>query len=143
MSSTEIPDGAPVGAGAPQAPSARHVSSGFGNPAEDATVRRIDLNEALIRHPEATFVMRAGETIPGAGIEAGDVLLVDRAVAPVSGNLLVASVEGELVVRRLVVQGKDTRLEAADSSVGDDVVADDSTGFEVWGVVTYVIKSVA
>lgn len=142
MNSTPIPDGTPVGAGTPSEQSARRVSSGFGNPAEDSTVRRIDLNEALIRHAEATYVMRAaGTAMQGAGVDAGDVLLVDRAVIPSNGNLVVAAVEGELVVRRLTTNGMHTLLQAADDSVRD-IVVDNKTGIDVWGVITYVIKSV-
>lgn len=55
------------------------ASSGFGSPGSDFTVRRIALNDALIRHPEATCVMRApGEAMAGTGVGGGDVLLIDR-----------------------------------------------------------------
>ncbi|MDB5816690.1 MAG: response UmuD protein Serine peptidase family [Rhizobacter sp.] len=135
-----IPDGAPVGASGP-APRTRSSGTGFGSPGEDATVRRIDLNEALIRHPEATFVMRAsGVAMVDAGIDDGDVLLVDRALTPVHGSVLIAVVEGELVCRRLWQQDGMVRLHAA--SVGPaDVQIDEATPLEVWGVVTTVIKS--
>jgi DNA polymerase V len=79
-------DGSPVGADpATQASRPREptASSGFGSPGSDFTVKLIDLNDALIRHPQATFVMRAaGDAMGDAGIWDGDVLLVDRAVTP-------------------------------------------------------------
>jgi DNA polymerase V len=135
-----IPDGAAVGSGGP-APRTRSSGTGFGSPGEDATVRRIDLNDALIRHPEATFVMRAsGTAMVDAGIDDGDVLLVDRALVPGHGNVLIAIVEGELVCRRLFQQDGAVRLQAA-SAGHADVEIDEGTPLEVWGVVTTVIKS--
>lgn len=80
-----LPDGAAVGADriGERAPRRSMASAGFGSPGEDVTVRRIDLNDALIRHPQSTFVMRAvGDAMRDAGIASGDVLLVDRALNP-------------------------------------------------------------
>lgn len=97
-----LPDGAAVGADRirQRAPRKSMASAGFGSPGEDTTVRRIDLNDALIRHPQATFVMRAaGHTMADACIADGDVLLVDRAIAPVHGHVVIATVVGELVCR--------------------------------------------
>ena len=138
-----IPDGAAVGADASTGPPAltRGAATGFGSPGTDATVKRIDLNDALIRHPQATFVMRAtGAGMREAGIDDGDVLLVDRAIAPVHGNVVIAAVEGELTCRRLWRQGKLTKLQAANPEHAD-IVPGDGVQLEVWGVVTTVIKS--
>ena len=135
-----IPDGAAVGASGP-APRTRSSGTGFGSPGEDATVRRIDLNDALIRHPEATFVMRAsGHAMADAGIGDGDVLLVDRALTPGHGNVLIAIVEGELTCRRLFQKDGVVRLQAASAGLAD-VEIDEASPLEVWGVVTTVIKS--
>jgi len=125
-----------------EAPARRNpVSAGFGSPGADATVRRIDLNDALIAHPQATFVMRAaGSAMQAAGIANGDVLLVDRAIKPVHGCIVIAVVEGELVCRRLWQQGGLTRLRAAEPGHADILVGDGSP-LEVWGVVTTAIKS--
>jgi DNA polymerase V len=141
-----MPDGAAVGpkpteAGAPRK---RPVSAGFGSPGEDFTVRRIDLNEALIRHPQASFVMRAaGRAMRGAGIDEGDVLLVDRAITAASGHVVIAVVDGELICRRLCRQGRApgrTLLQAAEPGVADIAVGE-AMPLEIWGVVTAVIKS--
>lgn len=100
MGDNDFPDGARVGADAVTAatrPREPTASSGFGSPGSDFTVRRIDLNDALIRHPQATFVMRAsGVVMAGAGVSGGDVLLVDRAVTPQHGHLVIAKVDGDL-----------------------------------------------
>lgn len=81
------------------------ASAGFGTPGEDVTVRRIDLNEALIRHPQWTFVMRAADdAMIDAGISNGDVLLVDRMLKAEHGHVVIATVDGELMRRRLHVR---------------------------------------
>jgi DNA polymerase V len=139
-----LPDGSPVGRdGAAAAPARARgtVASGFGSAAEDATVRRVDLNDALIRHPEATFVMRAaGTAMREAGIDDGDVLLVDRAITASHGHVVIAVVEGELTCRCLLSQGGRPMLRAT-SPEAADIVPREGVELEVWGVVTTVIKS--
>jgi len=150
MSSIDaLRSGAAVGAG-PSLASASNgptASAGFGSPGTDATVKRIDLNDALIRHPQSTFAMRAAGThMRDAGIDDGDVLLVDRAMTPLHGHVVVAVLDSELVCRRLFKQGPVIKLQAACSaaaadSATADIVAADGASIEVWGVVTTVIKS--
>ena len=138
-----LPDGAPVGPGnaAPTPTSGPTASAGFGSPGADATVKRIDLNDALIRHPQATFVMRAVRSaMCEAGIDDDDVLLVDRALTPAHGNVVVAVVDGELVCRRLWKHGREVRLQPA-SPGHAEIAAADGEPLEIWGVVTTVIKS--
>ena len=137
-----LPNGAPVGSDRSAEPTTRPTTSaGFGSPGTDATVHRIDLNEALIRHQQATFVMRAaGNAMVSAGIANGDVLLVDRAIVPTHGNIVIAAFDGELTCRRLYKQGQEVRLCAAAEGVSD-IVATEDQPFELWGVVTTVIKS--
>ena len=117
------------------------ASAGFGSPGADRTVKRIDLNEALVRHPQATFMMRtAGDAMCDAGISDGDVLVVDRALSPHDGNVVVAVVDGDLICRRLFNQGGVVKLEAA--AIGHrDIDIGEGQPLEVWGVVTMVIKS--
>ncbi len=138
-----FPDGARVGADAAAAamrPREPTASSGFGSPGSDFTVRRIDLNDALIRHPQATFVMRAaGDAMAGAGVGSGDVLLVDRAITPQHGHLVIAKLDGELLCRRLVRQGGVVALETAETPA-QRVLCNEAQPLEVWGVVTTVIR---
>ena len=140
-------DGAPVGRdGRQAAPSARRTSNAFGSPGVDSTVKRLDLNDAFIRHPDATFLMRAaGHEMHALGIDDGDVLLVDRALVAGQGSVVIAVVRGELRCRRLEKPaGKGgrgaVRLVAGDPAVAP-IVIDEETPLEVWGVVTTVIKS--
>ena len=133
------------------APATRRTSNAFGSPGTDSTVKRIDLNDALIKHPDATFVMRAaGDAMHGAGIADGDVLLVDRAVnAAAPRRHRHRRVAGELLCRRLEVIGAkpgrspgQARLIAADDATSPIDVGP-ATQLEVWGVVTTVIKSLS
>jgi len=140
----DFPDGAPVGREGAAAPTIRRTSSAFGTPGLDSTVRRHDLNDVFIRHPEATFLMRAaGDEMRGAGIADGDVLLVDRALTAHPGHVIIAVVEGELRCRRLERPGGKrgaVHLVAADPAVAPIAVTEDAP-LEVWGVVTTVIRS--
>ncbi len=142
-------DGAPVGRDGRQAtPSARRTSNAFGSPGVDSTVKRLDLNDAFIRHPDATFLMRAaGHEMQALGIDDGDVLLVDRALVAGHGSVVIAVVGGELRCRRLdKPAGKGqgargaVRLLAGDPAVAA-IVIDEEMPLEVWGVVTTIIKS--
>ena len=117
------------------------VAVGFGSPADDTGVTRLDLNDVLVKHPQATFLMRvAGHAMHETGIDDGDLVLVDRAVKPANGHVVIAVVEDEFVCRRLVKHGRELRLQAADPSI-DDIVAREGVEFQVWGVVTNAIKS--
>ena len=124
-----------------RAPRKSMASAGFGSPGEDVTVRRIDLNDALIRHPQSTFVMRAaGDAMLEAGIVNGDVLLVDRVIKSEHGHIVIAVVDGELMCRRLHKVRGVMKLEAAGEGQ-PDIVPGEGVQLEVWGVVTTVIKS--
>jgi DNA polymerase V len=131
------PDAADAGAATPRS----RVAISFGSPAGESGVGRLDLNEALIRHPQAAFLMRvAGHAMRGIGIEDGDLALVDRAITAASGHVVIAVVGDEFVCRRLQVQRGTLRLQAADAGIAD-LVPDEAEAFEVWGVVTHVVKA--
>jgi len=123
------------------APPRSSVAIGFGSPADDTGVTRLDLNDILIKHPQATFLMRGvGAAMREAGIDSGDVVLVDRAITPAHGHVVIAVVDDEFVCRRLFRQGNDIRLQATDPASAD-VVPHDGHELEVWGVVTNAIKA--
>jgi DNA polymerase V len=124
-----------------QAPARASVAIGFGSPADDGGVTRLDLNDILIKHPQATFLMRvAGDAMREAGIDDGDVVLVDRAITPAHGHVVIGVVEDEFVCRRLFRQGDDVRLQATGLHSAD-IVPREGQELEVWGVVTNAIKS--
>ena len=127
--------------GAAGATTRASVAIGFGSPAGDSGVTRLDLNDILIAHPQATFLMRAaGHAMQDFGIDAGDLLLIDRAITPAHGHVVIAVADEEFLCRQLCKQGRDLRLRAGDDA-GADIVAGEGTEFQLWGVVTQVIKS--
>ena len=116
------------------------MHAGFPSPADDLGARRIDQAARLIKHPQATFLMRArGDSMKDAGIFDGDVLLVDRALTPRSGRIVIAVVDGEFVCKTLSIRAGRVKLRAANPGYPDIVPADSQT-VEVWGVVTASIK---
>jgi len=115
------------------------VAAGFPSPADDYIDRKLDLNEHLIEHPAATFFVRvSGESMTGAGIHSGDILIVDRAIEPIHGKVVIAVLDGELTVKRIHRKGGVLRL-MPDSPGFKPIDIAPETDFEVWGVVTYVI----
>ena len=117
------------------------VAISFGSPAGESGVGRLDLNDALVRHPQAAFLMRvAGHAMRGIGIEDGDLALVDRAIAAASGHVVIAVVGDDFVCRRLNIQRGALRLQAAEPGIAD-FVPDEGDHVQVWGVVTHVVKA--
>ncbi len=117
------------------------VQCGFPSPAEDHALERVDLNKVLIKHPQATFLMRVrGASMREAGIDDGDVVLVDRAIKPSHGHVVVAVVDGDFTVKRLWKRGSNVKLQAANPTF-PDVLPRDGQTIEVWGVVTNAIKA--
>ncbi len=117
------------------------VAIGFGSPAGDTGVTRLDLNDILVRHPQASFLMRiSGGAMREIGIDSGDLVLIDRAIPPAHGHVVIAVVDEGFVCRQLCQQGADLRLQAT-SAGHADILAAEGAAFQIWGVVTQVIKS--
>jgi DNA polymerase V len=115
------------------------VRAGFPSPADDYVAETLDLNEHLIAHKEATFFLRAkGHSMIGAGIHDGDLLVVDRSLAPTHRSVVIAVVDGEFTVKRLYKRGGKIRLLAENP---DFLPIEFNEGQEllVWGVVTSVV----
>ena len=116
------------------------VHAGFPSPADDHSARRLDLIERLITHPQATYLMRVrGLSMVDAGIFDGDVVVIDRAIKPRSGHIVVAVVDGEFTVKQLLMRAGRVRLKAANPTFADIVPKDGQT-IEVWGVVKAALK---
>ena len=117
------------------------VAAGFPSPADDYIESRIDLNDTLIRHPSSTFFLRvSGDSMRDAGILDGDLLVVDRAVEPRHGRVVVAVVEGAFTLKHLRRHHGRWRLEAAhpDYPPLELEGRDDS---QIWGVAIHAIHS--
>ena len=77
------------------------LPAGFPSPADDYIEGKLDLNRHLIKHPAATFFVRvSGDSMTGAGIHSGDLLVVDRSLEAIDGNVIVAALDGDLTVKR-------------------------------------------
>ena len=119
----------------------RANATGFSTPADEYMERGIDLNEQLIKNKPATFFFRMnGDSMKGAGIFSGDVLIVDRSITNTNGKVIVAVLDGEMIVRRFESAFNKTRLiPQTDKLAAIDV--DPFADFSIWGVVTYVIHT--
>lgn len=117
------------------------ISAGFPSPADDELEKELDLHEFLVQHPAATFFLRVkGNSMINAGIFDGDILIVDRALEAKEGSIVVATVDGEFVVKRLRRNGRKIWLYPENPKYKPLQVFADR--FEVWGVVTYVLHRV-
>lgn len=118
------------------------VRAGFPSPADDYIECKLDLNTHLIKHPAATFFVRAaGDSMKNVGIQSGDMLIVDRSLEATHGKIVIAAINGELTVKRLSSQhgriqllAENPAYKALDITAEQDLV--------IWGVVTHVIHQV-
>ena len=117
------------------------VPAGFPSPAADYEENQLDLNKHLIKNPAATFFVRvSGDSMLGAGIHDGDLLVVDRSLDPTDKNVVIAVIDGELTVKRIRIRRKKITLEAENDNYSTREISNESD-FQVWGVVTNVIHS--
>lgn len=117
-------------------------ATGFGSAADDYMDRGIDLNEQLIRNKPATFFMRVqGNSMMNACIHDGDIVIVDRSIKPKSGQIIIAVIDGEMLIRRLEKIMNKIRLVPETPKLSPIEIAEYSD-FSIWGVVTYIIKTV-
>jgi DNA polymerase V len=117
-------------------------ATGFGAAADDYMERGIDLNEQLIRNKPATFFMRvSGDAMVGAGIFSGDVVIVDRSVKASNGKVIIATLNGEMLIRRFEKTFNKIRLLPETNKLSPIDVDLSGSEFSIWGVVTYVIHS--
>lgn len=115
-------------------------ATGFGAAADDYAERGIDLNEQLIKNKPATFFLRVNsDAMSDAGIHVGDVAIVDRSLEAKNGKIVIAVVDGELLIRKLEVTESKKLLHAANKKLHS---IDVTESLKLWGVVTYVIHNV-
>ncbi len=114
-------------------------ATGFGAAADDFMERGIDLNEQLVMNKPATFFFRMNsDAMEGAGINPGDVLIVDRSIKEANGKIIVATVDGDMMVRRYMQSFNKTSL-CAENKRYRAVELNEFTLYQRWGVVTCVI----
>lgn len=116
-------------------------ATGFTAATDDYAERGIDLNEQLVRNKPATFFMRVrGDAMVGAGIFDGDVVVVDRSLNPASGRVVIATLNGEMLIRRFEKTFNRVRLVPETPRLAA-IDVDPDAEFSVWGVVTYAIHA--
>lgn len=117
------------------------ISAGFPSPALDFMEQRIDLNVHLIKHPSSTFYGRVkGQSLKDAGIDDGDLLIIDKSLEPVHGKIAVCFIDGEFTAKRIHFQGDELWLKPENPAYPSIKVIEEHH-LIVWGVVTHVIKS--
>ena len=115
------------------------VQAGFPSPADDYIENQLDLNNLLIKHPAATFFVRVeGESMIDANIYSGDILIVDRSIEASNGKIVVAVLNGDFTVKRLVVKPSG-RFLLPENKKFLPLKIDQNAEFQIWGVVTYII----
>ena len=118
------------------------VEAGFPSVADDHIEGTLDLQRYLIPRPAATFFVKAkGESMIGAGIFPGDLLIVDKSIQAKSGNIIIALYQGEFTVKRLVIEQGQGYLKAENPRF-PTIAITQVESFEIWGTVTHVIHNV-
>lgn len=117
------------------------VSAGFPSPADDYIESAIDLNQELIRHPLATFFVRAaGDSMIDAGIRPNATLVVDRMVETKSGDVVIARIGDELCVKELFID-EDGKVFLMPKNINyKPIIIDENMDFEIWGKVVCAIN---
>ena len=118
------------------------VSAGFPSPADDFKELRISIDQEVVKNEEATFYARvAGQSMQGAGLDDGDLLVIDRSKEPEHNAIAVCFIDGEFTVKRLKVEAECVYLMPENPNYSPIKVTEDNQ-LIIWGVVTYVVKKV-
>ncbi len=118
------------------------IKAGFPSPAADFDESKISLDNVLVKNREATFYAKAsGTSMIGAGIDDGDILVIDRSLEPKNNKIAVCYIDGEFTIKRIVV-AKDGVYLTPENPAFQPIKVTDENELIIWGMVTYVIKSV-
>ena len=116
------------------------VPAGFPAAANESDPEQVSLDSYLVSNPASTVLFRVrGESMTGAGIYDGDLLVVDRAIEPVHGQVVVAAINNDLTVKRLHKRAGEVKLLAANPEF-QDITFVESDEMSVWGVVTFSLR---
>ena len=118
------------------------VSAGFPSPADDFKELRISIDQEVVRNEEATFYARvSGESMQGAGLDDGDLLVIDRSMEPQDNKIAVCYIDGAFTVKRLKVEVDCIYLMPENKNYKPIKVSEEDQ-LQIWGIVTYVVKKV-
>ena len=118
------------------------ISAGFPSPADDFKELRISIDQEVVRNEDATFYARvSGESMQGAGLDDGDLLVIDRSIEPKNGKIAVCCIDGEFTVKRLKVV-EDGVFLIPENPKYQSIKVTEENELIIWGIVTYVVKKV-
>ncbi|MBT6568389.1 MAG: translesion error-prone DNA polymerase V autoproteolytic subunit [Flavobacteriales bacterium] len=118
------------------------ISAGFPSPADDFKELRISIDQEVVKNEEATFYARvSGQSMQGAGLDDGDLLVIDRSQEPENNAIAVCFIDGEFTVKRLKVE-KDCIYLMPENPRYQPIKVTEENQLQIWGVVTYVVKKV-
>ena len=116
------------------------ISAGFPSPADDYIENNLSLSELLIRNHLSTFLMKtSGDSMTDVGINDGDILVVDRSIEAKNRDIVIAILEGNLTVKRLLFKTNGLVVLESENTAYKDIKIPESADLEIWGVVTSVI----
>ena len=116
------------------------VSAGFPSPADDFKELRISIDKEVVKNETATFYARvSGESMQGAGLDDGDLLVIDRSLEPEDNKIAICFIDGEFTVKRLKVEKDCVYLMPENPNYQPIKVTEDNE-LIIWGMVTYVVK---
>jgi len=114
--------------------------AGFPAPGDDQIEKVLDINDLVVKNPASTFFVRVeGDSMEGAGIFSGDVLVIDRSLTPKDGSIVVAAVYGEMVVKRLLKKG-DTHILASENKNYEPIQVTGHEDCLIWGIVVGSVR---
>ena len=116
------------------------ISAGFPSPADDFKEIRISLDKELVKNQESTFYARvSGDSMLGAGIDDGDLLVIDKSLSPENGKIAVCFIDGDFTVKRIVKEKGKLYLKAENKKY-KSIEIKEGNELIIWGIVEYVIK---
>jgi DNA polymerase V len=116
------------------------ISAGFPSPADDFKEVRISLDKELVKNKEATFYARvSGDSMVGAGLDDGDLLVIDRSLSPESGKIAICFIDGDFTVKRIKKE-KDKLYLIPENKEYKRIEIKEENELFIWGIVVYVIK---
>lgn len=116
------------------------IKAGFPSPATDFDGSRISIDQIVVKNQTATFYAKAnGNSMIGAGIDDGDILVIDKSIEPQDGKIAVCFIDGEFTVKRIKVQ-ENSLLLLPENKLFEAIEVTQENDFIIWGIVTYVVK---
>ncbi len=116
------------------------IKAGFPSPAADFDGSRISIDQIVVKNQTATFYAKAnGTSMIGAGIDDGDILVIDKSIEPQDGKIAVCFIDGEFTVKRIKIQENSLQL-LPENPLFEPIEVTQENDFIIWGIVTYVVK---